>query len=426
VFQGKFYSNVALYYGQRPNSFFNALEFCHRAISIATSSGNTKRHSQALSQLAWIHWRLGDFSSSQDHALEAKRLACISAHLHTEAHALRIEALAWTRLGNYKKSISLCTRAKDLLVLCGMSRGNLDHGVMNIQAQIHLSKSEYQEAHNIQTQILQEGPLHLASYNDGLALLNLAEIGLSMSAPKHAVQEYIERAKEIFLPLEQVVEITLCDASLADLYLGEGEISIAKTLFKTCLRACNNTEIISFCLERLGNASHWGAIGPMSSWATVYLAHSLKFKEKLGIYKALQFLGDIFLAEADEDTAVSLFSIALEGFTYMDVHRSRAECMLRIGNIFEGHGVLLKAVEFWDAARPLFERSSQTKQTQDIDQRLASVGKDVLEQHRRNLACLTEIHTPARILEEGEDLDDLSDIEELQEDLGRMPSLVMV
>jgi hypothetical protein len=66
----------------------------------------------------------------------------------------------------------------------------------------------------------------------------------------------------------------------------------------------------------------------MSSWTTVYLAHSIKFKEKLGINKALQFLGDIFLVQADEDTAVSLFSAALEGFTYMDVHRSRAECML--------------------------------------------------------------------------------------------------
>jgi hypothetical protein len=51
-------------------------------------------------------------------------------------------------------------------------------------------------------------------------------------------------------------------------------------------------------------------------------------KEKLGILKALQFLGDVFLAQGEEYTALNLFTVALEGFTAMDVHRSRAECML--------------------------------------------------------------------------------------------------
>jgi tetratricopeptide (TPR) repeat protein len=247
-------------------------------------------------------------------------------------------------------------------------------------------KSEYHEAQNIQTQILQECPPHWDSYHHGMALLNLAEIGLSMNAPKHAVQQNIEGAKNIFLPHKRIVEITMCDTTLADLYLREGEISIAKTLFKTCLRACNDSGVRSDCLERLGNTGRWGASGEMSSWTTVYLAHSIKFKLKLGINKALQFLGDIFLAQADEDTAVSLFIAALEGFTYMDVHRSRAECMLRLGDIAKEHDDLHKAVESWDAARPLFEQSSQAKQVELIEERLANVGKDLLVQQRMNLA----------------------------------------
>jgi tetratricopeptide (TPR) repeat protein len=391
------------------------MDFCHLAILLATTSGNTKKHSQALHQLAWIEWMLGDYFASQGHAREAQRLARISADLHMEAHALHIEAMAWTQLGNYIQNISLCTRARDLLVLCSMSGGNIDHAIMASQAEIHLVKSEYHEAHNIQTQILQECPLHWDSYNHAIALLNLAEIGLSMNAPKHAVQQDIERAKKIFLPLEQIIEITMCDMILADLHLREGEISIAKTLFKTCLRACNHAEIKSYCLAQLGKTGCWGASGQMSSWTTVYLAHSIKFKAKLGIHKALQFLGDIFLAQADKDTAVSLFTIALEGFTYMDVHRSRAECMLRLGDIAKELDDLCKAVESWDAARPLFERSSQVKGVELIDERLASVGKDLLEQHRMNLARLVEINVPTGIVEEAED--DLSDIEDLLEDL---------
>jgi tetratricopeptide (TPR) repeat protein len=293
-----------------------------------------------------------------------------------------------------------------------MSGGFIDHAIMFRQAEIHRFKSEYQKAHIIQTQILQECPLHKDSYHHGLASLNLAELGLSMNAPKHEGQRNIERAKNIFRPLEKIVEITMCDAIPADLYLGEGEISIAKTIFKTCLRVCNHPEIKSYCLERLGNTRRWGASGQMSSWAIAYLAHSIEFKEKLGIYKALQFLGDIFLAQADEDTAVSLFIVALEGFTYMDVHRSRAECMLQLGDIAKEHDDLCKAGEFWDAARPLFEISSQTKQIELIDERLACVGKDVLGQQRVNLARLAKMNAPNSIVEEAED--DISDIEDLQ------------
>jgi gas vesicle protein len=98
--------------------------------------------------------------------------------------------------------------------------------------------------------------------------------------------------------------------------------------------------------------------------------------------------------------------------------------MFRLGDIYREHSNMLKAVEFWDAARSLFERSSQIKQMQDIDERLASVGKDVLEQHRMNLAHLKTINAPTEIVEEPEDV--LSDLEDLQEDLGGAQSFLTV
>ena len=62
------------------------------------------------------------------------------------------------------------------------------------------------------------------------------------------------------------------------------------------------------------------------------------------------------------------------------------------------------------------------KQVEGINERLASVSKEVLEQHRMNLACLVAINAPAGILEEAEI--DLSDIEE--EDLGAVEPLIAV
>jgi hypothetical protein len=79
-----------------------------------------------------------------------------------------------------------------------------------------------------------------------------------------------------------------------------------------------------------------------------------------------------------------------------------------------GHSEPLKAVEFWERARPLFERSSQAKQVQGIEERVANISEDVLEQHRNNLAQLAELTAPSGTVEELED--DLSDVEDLGEE----------
>jgi uncharacterized small protein (DUF1192 family) len=344
-------------------------------------------------------------------------LAIISADLYREALALQIEASCCYSLGNYTKAMSLCIRARDLLGLCAMSGGILDHGIMTTQAEIHRLKSEYIESHSIHTRILEETTIQ-DPYNYGLALLNVTEIDVLIGAPKNDVQRNCDRVRKMLSTLGHTEAVTKCDITIADLHLREGNLLAAQTIFKTCLKGtAEDSQIQTYCLERLGDASCWGGSEEMSSWTTVFLVHSVIRKEKLGIYKAFQFIGYIFLSQNDDHTAISLLTVALEGFTQMDVHCSRAECMLRLGDISIGHGNPLKAVELWDGARPLFERSSQAKQVQHINKRLGAISEDVLEQHRNNLACLTELNAPTGTVEELED--DLSDIEILDKmDMG--------
>ncbi|KAJ7031849.1 hypothetical protein C8F04DRAFT_1262490 [Mycena alexandri] len=95
----------------------------------------------------------------------------------------------------------------------------------------------------------------------------------------------------------------------------------------------------------------------------------------------------------------------------MDVHRSRAECMIRLGDISEKNGDLLNALELWEMARPLFERSSQTKQIQAIDERMSRVDKDVKEQHQKNLALLVELSVPAEKVDEEDEEDSEIELE---------------
>jgi hypothetical protein len=382
-------------------------------------------HSRGLRNLAWVEWHLSDYFAAQMHAIEAQRLAIISADLYSETQALNVEAICCYTLGNYTKCMSLCIRARDLVGLCGMSGGNLDHTIMNAQAEIHQFKSEYVEARSIHNTIF-EGITMQDPHKYGFALLDVAEIDVLIGAPTNDVQRNCDRARKMLDTMGHTEGVAICDVVLADVHMSEGNSLAAKRILERCLKVTlEYSQIQTYCLERLGNASCWGGSEQMSSWTTVFLVHALKRKEKLGTYKALQFLGDVFLSQNDEHTATSLFTVALEGFTQMDVHRSKAECMLRFGDISMGHGDLLKAVEFWERARPLFEHSSQAKQVQHIDERVANISKDVLEQHRNNLARLAELNAPAGTVEELED--DLSDIEDLDKvDMGEAKELGLI
>ncbi|KAJ7899910.1 P-loop containing nucleoside triphosphate hydrolase protein [Mycena leptocephala] len=191
----RFYNSLAYYY-QTKADMSSATKNCGTAISLAFSTGNTKQHSQGLLTLAWVEWNLGDYSAAQVHANEAQRLALISADLYREAQALNIEATCCYTLGNYTKAMSLCIRARDLVGLCGMSHGSLDHDIMTTQAEIHRLKSEYVEARSIHTRIL-EGTTIQDLYNYTSALLNVAEIDVLIGAPKNDVQRNCDRARKM-------------------------------------------------------------------------------------------------------------------------------------------------------------------------------------------------------------------------------------
>ncbi|KAJ7620722.1 hypothetical protein DFH06DRAFT_63978 [Mycena polygramma] len=412
-----FHLSLALIYRAQRLDLSTALNVSKTALFLATSTGNTKRQGYALYNMAWINWHMGYYSVAQGYSKECQRLARISADLYSEAQGLEIEATCCFSLGDYSHSLSLCKQARNLLVACGMSHSTLDHDIMVTQAEVHRLKSEYTEAQNIQQQILQATSIIQNPHNHALALLNIAQIDVSMDVPKHAVQNNIDSARKLFSTIGSGWGAVTCDSVLADLILRDGNPLAAKSVFLECLNRFRgkDAELTFYFLGCLGDASRCNPSLETPNWATILLVYSVKLKEKVSFYKALLSLGQIFHNQRDEDTATSLLNVALEGFTRMDVHCSRAECMLHLGSIYKGRGDLEKAVELWDTARPLFERSSQCKQVKKIDERLASIGNDLLEQHRTSLALLAELNVPSGTIEEAED--DLSDTEDMPEEL---------
>ncbi|KAJ7865607.1 hypothetical protein B0H14DRAFT_2573797 [Mycena olivaceomarginata] len=352
------------------------LQFLERALLLARDTGDINGQPNILTNLALMKWRMGEYNTEQSLAKEAHILAKLCGNYYAQASALRIKAKCCIHLGNFHDSLFLLQTARELLRLCGMSGGALDSQIRINEANTHLEKSEYVEARSIYTKIAQIASQEQEPDNHAFALMGIGKIDVIIGANEQAVLQSLEMAKTIYVSLgDRFGGAVFYEMILADLNLRRGNILAAKNLFEKCLHWswAKYSVISSYCLERMSNISRWRPAN--FHWAStstmVYLAFAQKAKQKLAMYKAFCFLGDVFILNRDESTAESLFKVALEAFTYMDVHQSRADCMLRLGDIAWQQGDMTKAAVLWREARPLFERSQQTKDIGQIDARLA-------------------------------------------------------
>ncbi|KAJ7453447.1 hypothetical protein FB451DRAFT_1185255 [Mycena latifolia] len=354
----RYYDVLAIYFcDHKTPDTPRAINLALTGRSLAISTGNIRRQSDILSTLALLKWTTGDYSGGQKHAYESQRLAKISGNSYKEAWALNMEAMCWYSLGNYTDSIPLCKRARDLLRFCGMSGGRLDHYIMGSQAEIHQLKS---------------GPQHPDS-NIGQFI---AQIDVKIGVSKHELHKNIDVASQLSESIGYPMGIIWCDIIKAALDVQEADFPTAKGRFQKGLTFAwgKDAEVVSYSLERLGNIRIWTQPDHVSYNVTViFLVYSLKLKKNLEIHKALQFLAEMYFAHGDQQTALSLLVVALDGFTHMDVHRSRAESMLRQGDIVKLQEDIVKAGELWKTAQPLFKPSSQQKQITHIDEMLAGI-----------------------------------------------------
>ncbi|KAJ7699806.1 hypothetical protein B0H14DRAFT_2648996 [Mycena olivaceomarginata] len=101
-------------------------------------------------------------------------------------------------------------------------------------------------------------------------------------------------------------------------------------------------------------------------------------------------------------TALILFHTALEGAKKIDIHRLRAECMGGIGDIMKHRGNIVEAKEMWEAAIPLFIRSSQTKAAAVVEAQLAELALAQDHQEERiNHPVITDSQGTAKQEESG-------------------------
>ncbi|KAJ7090689.1 hypothetical protein C8R44DRAFT_750918 [Mycena epipterygia] len=389
----KFYTGVGKYHRYHKNDIPAAAHCFERAYSLAKLSGKPMLQVGALEPMAWLKYCSGDYAAAQLHAREAQGLARLCANLAQEASALRIEVTCLKALGILKDIVLLCQRGRELL-LCGLERDLINYDLMISLAAVHALKSEYLEARSIELELSHKVSAEKEPFYYAYAALNIAEIDIVIGADVLQVHQNLDSAKRIFTTLGFIREINHCEVIFASLCIREGNTVAAKDLLQQCLQTASGKDhqTMSYCLEQLADIDSQTS----TNWAVIYLVHAHKTHEKLALYKALCCIGDVFLCEGNEYTAHNLFVVALEGFTYMDVHCSRANCMLRLGDIAKQKGDKVNAVDLWKEARPLFERSSQAKDVACIDTRLALVEQQISESdtHQKSLVVLGELEAP--------------------------------
>ncbi|KAJ7609912.1 hypothetical protein FB45DRAFT_804863 [Roridomyces roridus] len=297
------------------------------------------------------------------------------AKLHTRLNAVRVEAMRSEGLGALKQTLALVETARDYLDSCGMAGDALKIQLRITEAEAYLQKSEYAEARRVHTQMVLEGE----DSDSAFILMNLALIDVETGANTQDVLGRLEMVQNMLKNVAHFSGSRLTDMILASLRLRERQFDDAAMLFKECLRwgwtQCAHPDVTSYCLERMADVGRWRAedFGWTSTTAFVYFAFAKKTKIMLALYKAICFMGDVFLAgdgEGDEETAESLFVVALGAFTYMDVHRSRGECMMRLGDIAWRRGDRERAAAYWRDAGPLFVRAQRMEDVGRIEERL--------------------------------------------------------
>ncbi|KAF8166915.1 hypothetical protein K438DRAFT_2064919 [Mycena galopus ATCC 62051] len=387
VLEAKFYEAVGRYSFTHKGDVQQASQFLHKALEKSELCENSKRQCSVMLDL-------GRFKFQTAYVTAAQKLAIVAGDLYEEAMANHIGAMLYRHLGDYQMSAAQLQRAAELLHICGLSGGGLAHDITLARAEIHLLKSEYMEARHLFCQVAETTSAEDNSVSYASSLLNVGFIDIMTGQTGEDIYHKLQVAQEI-IGRESAIDILACGTVQAVIELRDEKFDSAKAKFQECLSLSwgKNAEFGNFCLEQLANIRAWPANMWGYKWPMIYLASASKLKAKLDLYKALLCLGDVFIANHNENSAANLYQVALAGFTQMDVHHSRAQCMLRLGDMASKHGCTSEAITFWEAARPLFERASQTKDLAQIDSRLETWEKD----HHQALVKLETLHAPIQL-----------------------------
>ncbi|KAJ7277472.1 hypothetical protein C8J57DRAFT_1466013 [Mycena rebaudengoi] len=383
------YALGVYYYGQK--NVASALENHNRTVSLSDRTGSLNLVGQeSLCNIANIMFNTGDTVAAQEFSTRALEYAVHIGDIYAQARSLYIQSKCQTVFSHYQQSRILLRNGRELLKSCGLQGCSLDMILANQEAEILLLKTQYIESRQIQVAIA--STLQPTSYYAILTNLNIASIDIAIGLDSRLVRENLDTCRLAGKTLHGLYQTHLdlvSNTHDAELSLQDGDHTTASAIFSKVFASCCDLNIMEqalCCLEKLADLSTcMNSVENTLGWAGMFLGMALKAKDKLAMMKALFCFGQIFFSQGDWDTALNLFNIALDGFTFMDIHRLRGECMIHIANILEHRGELIKSLGLWKMARSLFVLSSQARDITKIDEKISTVDPLVLAEFESQL-----------------------------------------
>jgi tetratricopeptide (TPR) repeat protein len=377
----KFYNAVAYYYIMpKYRNISKATEFNKWAFTLAAEADDIDLQLEALDtaqQLAThaynSHWII-------EVVHKARSIAGFRSTGHWESSWLIDEAWAHLWMGDLRRALDLCMQAEDSLMPGGMGGSERYLEILDLRADVLWLKTEYLEARRVFAQMAQKtSPTRSIGYH-AHALCGMVEMDILMEGETADVLSNLNAAKAIYIAVDSP-RIVWCSAVAAKINLLRGDTENARVAFLKCLSKSRGIfpDIVRDSLAALADPRH-KMHGPMDSfrWAMVYFASAQKANKPADRLDALQRLADIYLLMGDDETALHLFQAALEGGTKMGIHRLRAECMARIGDIMLRRRDTMSAMDMWEAAHPLFIRSSCRKDAALVEERIQKLSQSLL------------------------------------------------
>ncbi|KAF8180734.1 hypothetical protein K438DRAFT_1976549 [Mycena galopus ATCC 62051] len=392
--EARLYFVVGDYYVHHTSDMKKAQTFFARAFSLASQCNSAVIQVRGLLGLSTIEWFQGNYPEGLRLARETHKMGVITGYVWGELDGIRWQAMCCTSLGDFKHALQLVDAAKNLLVWAGLRGGGADIRLMNTEALVYQLKTEYAKARHIQEAILRQTSAVLTPVLHAYALVNIVELDLVTGVDADIVSRNIDAAALDFQNARYIRGMAFVECSRADLLLREGNEREACTEYKRLFAGVQTTDndIACACLAKLANPTNsTRTTEELTRWAIIFLAFTIRsaVHNMLAVHQALRCLADVFSQEGTDDVALSLLAVALEGFTWMDVHRSRGECMRTLGDVHFRRGEISRASSLWKDARPMFERSMQGKDVASIDARLSQIE----QHHQHNLELLSRLST---------------------------------
>ncbi|KAK7006215.1 AAA domain-containing protein [Favolaschia claudopus] len=375
--EARFSVAVGEYYIDHVRDLTKARTFFHRALCLASQCESDITQVRALSGLVAGAYFRGEYAEARRLACDSYRIALANGNTNGQCGGLRWQALCTTALGDFKGSLEIIAEGKALIQRTRTESSEFANMLMGIEALVYSMTTEYAKARRIQETILQQTSQAKSPVTYGHTLLNIASLDTLTGESAETISQYLDSAVCAFQAAQYPRGVLGCDLARADLLLREGKAAAARVKYIHLLQSVGSSddEIAVSCIMKLADPTH-PVHGDAESarWAVVFFAFTMRApsRNQLALHQALRCLGDVLTRQGD-DSALNVLEVALQGFTTMDVHRHRAECMRTMGDILFKRKQFQHAREMWVAAQPLFERSQQMKEVVGIGERLHSL-----------------------------------------------------